>query len=84
VPNFLGHPVYVTVAGASTSVAFRFTASRNQYVLHDWSTTDSLFWKKAPSSDNVVIRVVAGINKCKINTILSKYHIVSTNGSTST
>jgi len=35
--------------------------------------------KNAVCSDNtvIVIRMLAGINKSKINTILSKYHVVS-------
>jgi len=30
-------------------------------------------------SDNVVIRKLAGVNKCRIDMILYKYHIVSVN-----
>ena len=38
-----------------------------------------LFWKMALCSDSMVISILAGINECKINMILCKYHIVSMN-----
>ena len=36
-----------------------------------------LFWKKALCSGNVVALMLAAINKCKIDMILSKFHSVS-------
>jgi len=38
-----------------------------------------LFWQKALNCDNKVIRILAIMNKCSIDLILSKYCIPSVN-----
>jgi len=57
----------LTVAGVKMWLTFCFTASR--YVCLTWL-------KKSVCSGNMVISMLTGINRCKINMILSKYRIM--------
>jgi len=55
-----------------------FTVARSvSYMIYDQRII--MFWKKALSSDNSVIRTVAMLNRCNIGLILCKYRIPSVN-----